>query len=221
MSTSLPIARTLLGLAWLATAALAQAQSVNLSGMMGGKALLVVDGGAPKPVGAGESWHGVKVLSTQGDSAVVEVSGSRQTLRVGEAPVSVGRGAASGNTSGTRLVLPVGNGGHFFVQGQINGNAITMMVDTGATGVVISQTDAQRMGLKYNTNLPMQVSTANGVVPAWYIKIGTLRVGDITSYDVDGVVTSGAMPYVLLGNSFLSRFQMTRTNDQMVLEKRY
>jgi aspartyl protease family protein len=35
------------------------------------------------------------------------------------------------------------------------------------------------------------------------------------------VVSSGAMPYVLLGNSILSRFQMTRTNDQMVLEKRY
>ncbi|HMZ87708.1 MAG TPA: TIGR02281 family clan AA aspartic protease, partial [Giesbergeria sp.] len=29
-----------------------------------------------------------------------------------------------------------------------------------------------------------------------------------------------AMPYVLLGNSFLGQFQMTRTNDQMVLEKR-
>jgi aspartyl protease family protein len=76
------------------------------------------------------------------------------------------------------------------------------------------------MGLKYNTGLPMRVSTANGVVPAWYVKLSTVRVGDITSYDVDGVVTSGSMPYVLLGNSFLSRFQMTRTNDQMVLEKR-
>jgi aspartyl protease family protein len=40
-------------------------------------------------------------------------------------------------------------------------------------------------------------------------------------YDVDAIVSSGAMPYVLLGNSFLARFQMTRTNDQMVLEKRY
>jgi len=40
-------------------------------------------------------------------------------------------------------------------------------------------------------------------------------------YDIDAVVSSGSMPYVLLGNSFLFRFQMTRTNDQMVLEKRY
>jgi aspartyl protease family protein len=53
------------------------------------------------------------------------------------------------------------------------------------------------------------------------MKISTIRVGDVVAYDVDGVVTTGAMPYVLLGNSFLARFQMTRTNDQMVLEKRY
>jgi len=35
------------------------------------------------------------------------------------------------------------------------------------------------------------------------------------------VVTPAPMPYVLLGNSFLTRFQMTRTNDELVLEKRY
>jgi aspartyl protease family protein len=35
------------------------------------------------------------------------------------------------------------------------------------------------------------------------------------------VVSQGSMPYVLMGNSFLSRFQMSRTNEQMMLEKRY
>lgn len=220
MLRSTPIARTLAAVVWLTVAATAQAQSVALSGMLGGKALLVVDGSTPKAVGAGESWSGVKVISTQGDSAVVELDGKRQSLRVGEAPVSVGASGATG-ASGTRLVLSADSGGHFMVQGSINGKATTMVVDTGATGVVIAEAEAKRMGLKYNTNLPMRVSTANGVIPAWYIKLSTLRIGDITSYDVDGIVTSGTMPYVLLGNSFLSRFQMTRTNDQMVLEKRF
>ena len=55
----------------------------------------------------------------------------------------------------------------------------------------------------------------------WRIKLGSVRVGDVEIFDVDGVVSSGSMPFVLLGNSFLSRFQMTRTNDQMVLLKRY
>jgi aspartyl protease family protein len=48
-----------------------------------------------------------------------------------------------------------------------------------------------------------------------------VQIGDVVVREVEAAVTSGEMPYVLLGNSFLSRFQMTRTNDQMVLEKRY
>ena len=204
----------------LLCAGMAYGQSVALSGMLGSKALLVVDGGAPKALTAGESHRGVTLVSTQGDTAVIDIGGKRQNLRVGEAPVSVGAGSAAG-TSGSRIVLSADSGGHFMVQGQINGKATTMVVDTGATGVVIAESEAKRMGLKYSTGLPMKVSTANGVVPAWYMKISTIRVGDVVAYDVDGVVTTGSMPYVLLGNSFLSRFQMTRTNDQMVLEKRY
>ena len=77
------------------------------------------------------------------------------------------------------------------------------------------------MGLNYQSGAPVQMSTANGVIPGWRIKLASVRVGDVMVYDVDSVVSSGAMPYVLLGNSFLSHFQMTRTNDQMVLDKRY
>lgn len=212
--------RTALALALLG-AGVAHAQAVALTGMLGGKALLVVDGSAPKALAVGDTFRGVRLVSTQGDAAVVDIDGKRQTLRVGEAPVSVGSGGASGGSGGARVVLTADSGGHFMAQGQINGKAATLMVDTGATGVVIAESDAQRMGIKYNTGLPMKISTANGVIPAWYVKISTVRVGDVVAYDVDGVVASGSMPYVLLGNSFLSRFQMNRTNDQLVLEKRY
>ena len=77
------------------------------------------------------------------------------------------------------------------------------------------------MGLNYQNGQMVGISTANGVIPSWRVKLASVRVGDVMVYDVDGVVTSGSMPYVLLGNSFLTRFQMTRTNDQMVLEKRF
>ena len=40
-------------------------------------------------------------------------------------------------------------------------------------------------------------------------------------FGVEAIITPQPMPYVLLGNSFLTEFQMTRINDQMVLEKRY
>jgi len=196
-------------------------QSVALSGMLGSKALVVVDGSAPKALAAGESLRGVKIVSTQGDQAVVEIAGKRQTLRVGDAPVSVGSGGG-GSTGATTVTLSAGSNGHFFTQGQINGRAVQLVVDTGASVVSLSEADAQRIGLDYRTSgRPVRMSTANGVIPGWQIKLTSVRVGDVMVYDVDAVVSAGSMPYVLLGNSFLSRFQMTRNNDQMVLEKRY
>ena len=209
-----------LALGWC-SAEVALAQSVALAGMLGSRALVIVDASAPKSVAAGESHKGVKVLSTAGDTAVVEVAGRRQTLRVGDAPVSVGGGGASGTAGGDKIVLTAGSGGHFFKQGQINGKSVELLVDTGATSVGIGIEDAKRLGLNYQAGQPVRVSTANGMTMGWRIKLASMRVGDVEVFDVDSVVSSGSMPYVLLGNSFLTRFQMTRTNDQMVLLKRY
>lgn len=202
---------------WGATAL---AQTVGLSGMLGGRALLIVDGGAPKSVAVGETYRGIRVVSTQGDQAVLEMAGRRHTLRVGDSPASVG-GQGGAQASGSRVVLTASSGGHFMTLGQINGRAVQMMVDTGATGVGISVADAERMGIPYKAGIPMQVSTANGIISGWRIKLHSVQIGDVVVREVDAAVTSGAMPYVLLGNSFLTRFQMTRTNDQMVLVKQY
>ena len=218
-----PAARTVFVLAAaLACGAAAMAQSVALSGLLGGKALVMVDGGAPKTVATGDSYKGVKIISTQGDVAVVEIAGKQHTLRVGDAPSSVGNsgGGAQGG-GGSKIVLTAGEGGHFFTQGQINGKSTQMVVDTGASMVGLSQADADRMGIAYKTGQSGRVSTANGVIQAWRVKLDSVRVGDVVVYGVDGVVSAGSMPYILLGNSFLGRFQMTRTNDQMVLDKRY
>ncbi len=209
-----------LGLGLLTLCPLAQAQSVGLSGMLGGKALLIVDGNPPKTVAAGETYKGVKVISTQGDLAVVEIDGQKQTLRVGEAPASVGSKAGN-DPNGNRVVLAAGNGGHFFALGQINGQSAQMLIDTGASAVSISVNDAERLGIKYKSGQMVQMSTANGVVPGWRVKLASVQVGDVMVRQIDAVVSSGPMPLVLLGNSFLSHFQMTRTNDQMVLDKRY
>ncbi len=198
------------------TAALGQ--SVALQGMMGSKALLIVDGSAPKTVAPGETHLGVKLLSGSGDQAVIELGGRRHTLRVGDAPASVGGALAS---RGSRIVLPVGSGGHFMAQGAINGRAVSFMVDTGATSVSMGASEADRLGLNYKAGERGMVSTANGSTPAWRMKLTSVRVGDVEVFDVDAVIAPQPMPYVLLGNSFLNRFQMKRDHDQMVLERRY
>lgn len=204
----------------LATALLstpAQAQSVGLAGILGSKALLIVDGAAPRAVAPGDSHKGVRVVSTAGDQAVVEIGGKRHTLRVGDAPASVGGSAGSGR----RVVLTAGSGGHFMSSGSINGRAVQFMVDTGATSVALSVGDAERIGLNYRGGAPVRLSTANGVSQGWRMKLNSVRLGDVEVYEVDAVITPQPMPFVLLGNSFLTRFQMTRENEQMTLERRY
>jgi aspartyl protease family protein len=216
MKTALCVA-ALLGLC----APQANSQTVGLSGVLGVKALVIVDGNPPKALAPGESFRGVKIVSTQGDQAVVEIGGKRHTLRIGESPARVGSGETGGEGSGTRIVLTGTDGGHFLALGQINGRSAEMMIDTGATTVAMSTGIAQRLGVDFKSGQMVQMSTANGVIPGWRVKLGAVKVGDVTVREVDAVVSSGSMPYVLLGNSFLTRFQMTRTNDQLVLEKRY
>ncbi len=196
----------------------AQAQSVALAGMLGNKALLVVNGTAPKTVAAGETHEGVKVISTSGDQAVVEQNGKRNSLRLGEAPVNMGASKSGGK--GNRIVLVSGTGGHFMTAGQINGKAVQFMVDTGATSVAMGAQDAERTGINFRAGQPLMMSTANGNVQGYRIKLDSVRVGDVEVFGVDAVVTPQPMPYMLLGNSFLTRFQMLRENDQMTLTKR-
>jgi aspartyl protease family protein len=63
--------------------------------------------------------------------------------------------------------------------------------------------------------------TANGDAVAYATKLKSVRIGDVQVYDVDAIVLPAPMPYILLGNSFLTRFQMKRENDVMTLDLRY
>ena len=65
------------------------------------------------------------------------------------------------------------------------------------------------------------MSTANGVVPAYRVKLDEVRLGDISLNNVDGVVTIGSQPIVLLGMSFLNRMEMKRDGETMTLKKRF
>ena len=204
----------------LAAAAVAHAAgSVTLTGSIGSRAILIVNGNPPKTVAVGESYQGVKLISLQAEQAVVELEGKRVNLRM-DTPVSIGGGGGSGG-GGSRIVLPADSRGHFMTQGAINGRAVTFMLDTGATSVAMSAADAQRIGLDYSKGQPVQIGTANGTTSGYKLRLQSVRVGDVEVYDIDAVVSQQSMPFVLLGNSFINRFSMRRDADQMVLEKRY
>ncbi|MDM0011704.1 retropepsin-like aspartic protease [Variovorax sp. J22P168] len=211
--------KAFLALLLAAACGLVHAQSVTLTGTIGSRAILIVNSGAPKTLAVGETFQGVRLVSLQGETATVEAAGKRAVLRM-DTPVSIGGGGASG-AGGTRIVLPVSSGGHFMAQGAINGRAVSFMLDTGATTVAMSAADAQRIGLDFSKGQPVRMNTANGVAQGYRVRLDSVRVGDVEVYDVEAIVSQQPMPFILLGNSFISRFSMRRDADQMVLEKRF
>lgn len=195
----------------------AAASTVALTGSFGNKALLMING-TPRTVAVGATVDGVRLVSLANGQAVVEIDGQRQTLVLGGSQVSVG---GPGPAGGSRIVLKAGSGGHFVTDGQINGRTVRFLVDTGATSVSMSVRDAERLGIDYRSGRPVQMNTANGVVQGYVVLLSSVRVGDVEVHNVQGVVAPREMPYILLGNSFLIRFQLRQENDQLTLDRRF
>ena len=199
---------------WAAGAA---AQSVALAGRMGDRALLVIDG-RPHTVAVGASAGGVKLLRWAGDDAEVQLAAGRALLRAGGTPAQVG--AAAPVSQPREIVMTAGLGGHFNPAGAINGRAVQFMVDTGATVVALGRDEAQRLGLDLAGARVAVSQTANGPAQVLLLNLDRVRVGEVEVNNVAAVVMPQPMPFVLLGNSFLSRFQMRRDNDVMRLQLR-
>jgi aspartyl protease family protein len=210
--------RPLAAVSLLVAAATASAQTVSMGGSLGNNALLVIDGKA-RTVAVGATVEGVRLVSVSGNDAVVEVKGKRVTVRLGDAQVNLGGKASEG--SGKQIVLTAQTGGHFYAPGTINGKAVRFVVDTGATLVALDQYEADRLGIDWKNGRRGMSRTANGDMPSFRTTLPSVRIGDVQVYNVDAVVSPTPMPYILLGNSFLTRFQMKRENDVMTLDLRY
>ena len=201
---------------WLSTSA-ATAQGVALAGRMGDRALLMLDG-QPRTLAVGQTAADVRFLRWQNDSAVVERGGVQYMLRLGATPSRLGGMAAA--SAGREIVITASPGGHFITGGSINGRSVRFMVDTGATVLALGRDEALRLGLDLGGARAALAETANGTVPVQMLNLTRVRVGDVEVANVPAMVMPSAMPYVLLGNSFLTRFQMRRENDVMRLEQR-
>jgi aspartyl protease family protein len=199
--------------------ALAGAADVNVIGLMAGRAVVVIDGGKPRTLKAGETTpEQVRLISATSESAVFEIAGKRQTLTMGQSiSLESRRGSAQ------RASIVADGSGHFFTMAAVNGAAIRFLIDTGASGVTISSADARRAGVNYLSGTRVTMQTANGVAPAYLVKFDTVRVGEITLHNVDGLVVEGNVMggAGLLGMTFLNRTEMKRERDTLTLTRRF
>ena len=203
-----------LGILWYAGS---RAADIAVVGLFPSKAVIQIDGGAVQTLAVGQKTaDGIALVAVERDAATFEIQGKRVRISMGQ-----GRTAA-GSSSASSVVLSADSRGHFVTDGQINGLPIRFMVDTGASLVSIPASEANRLALNYRSGQMAMMNTANGPAPAYRIRLDTVRVGDVSINGVDAVVMEGsAMPFALLGMSFLNRMQMKREGSMMTLTKQY
>lgn len=108
--------------------------------------------------------------------------------------------------------------GHYVVDGRINGQPVTFMLDTGATQVAIPQALARRLGLPRGA--PITLNTANGRSDGWRTRLSQLELGDIRLNDVSALVAPGMDgDEVLLGMSALKQLDFTQQGGTLVLRQ--
>ena len=194
----------------------AQAADISVVGLFPGKAVLVVDGGSPRTYEVGSKVAAdVRLVAADQSGATLETRGRREVVTLGS---HVNRQAPTTQAS---AVLQADERGHFFAQGMINGSPVRVLVDTGASLIVLPAADALRMGIDYRRGSQAMTSTANGLVPVFRVRLDTVRIGDLELSQVDALVQEQGLPMALLGMSFLNRTEMRRSGEQLTLTRRY
>ncbi len=122
---------------------------------------------------------------------------------------------------GNRIEVPRGLDGHYHLTLGLNGVPVDFVVDTGASDMVLSTADAQRIGIDpASLAFTGQAVTANGTVKTARIRIPKVEIGGLTETDVPASVTAGQMDGSLLGMSYLQRFaRIEISGGRMVLER--
>jgi aspartyl protease family protein len=122
--------------------------------------------------------------------------------------------------SGGELVIPRGRDGHFHVDGLVNGQAVSFLVDTGATSVTVSEALALRADLQGGQ--PVTFQTANGRLPGRLLRQVPVQVGHLALPGVTVAVGMVGKPaeIALLGQSFLSRYDIQILQNEMRLVPR-
>ncbi len=119
-----------------------------------------------------------------------------------------------------RAEIGIAEDGHFHVDTLVNGSAVTFVIDTGASGIVLTQRDAARAGIDPETlDFTGTATTANGRVSTAPVVIGTLTLGPFQDHDLRAAVNGGDLDQSLLGMDYLSGFRLSADARRMILER--
>jgi aspartyl protease family protein len=118
------------------------------------------------------------------------------------------------------LEVPRSPDGHYYLTLQVNGQPVQFMADTGASNVVLSDSDARRLGIDPDSLAYLgQAMTANGMVRTARVRLPEVTLGPFDDRDVPAYVTEGAMDMSLLGMDYLGQFKIGIDQGRMILSR--
>ena len=119
--------------------------------------------------------------------------------------------------------IPRGNGGEFKLDAKINGVKVPMVIDTGATSVVLTYEAAKAAGLPLELlNYDVPLETVGGNTKAARLTLDRLAVGHLVEHSIPAlVVPRGQMKTNLLGMSFLDRLESWEVRADRLMLRGY
>ena len=196
------------------------------------------DHGGPRGYGAPEPWE-TRLTRKRGSGAMTSVvlwvviigvlmvgyAFRRELVGVSDrvaANLGSGQGYEVEAETGRAPAFERANNGHFYVRADIGGTDVRFMVDTGASQVVLSPSDAKRAGINPpRSAFRGRVQTANGTVAVAPVRLDRITVGAITVRDVPALVHGRSLGQSLLGQSFLNRLDGYEVRDgRLILKQR-
>jgi aspartyl protease family protein len=120
-----------------------------------------------------------------------------------------------------KIVVPRAPDGHYYLDAEVNGAPVRFVVDTGATGMVLTREDAEAVGLDPGTlQFFGRAMTANGEVRTAPVRLNTMRLGSVTDSNIPAVVNGGEMSQSLLGMDYLHRWgRIEITRGELILTR--
>ena len=117
----------------------------------------------------------------------------------------------------SEVVLKRGTDGHYRAEALINNQKVDVLVDTGATGVAISQKVADKLNLKSID--AVRTSTANGDTVSYMVRLESVKVGGVEANNVAASISPGLDGDVLLGMSYLGRMDVRLFKNEMTIKQ--
>lgn len=197
---------------------LVAAPQVKVEGLFKGAAVLNINGQQVMLKNGKTHSSGVKLVKATSREAIVEMEGKQHRLSL-----HMAIGGTYQKADVTQVVIKKNNYNQYKVNGSVNGLPVRFLVDTGATAVAMNEMEAKRLGILYKLEgTESRVSTASGVANSWYVKLDSVKVGEIAVSNVGAVVIEGTHPTeVLLGMTYLEYVKLQEHNSILMLEKKF